>query len=125
MLLRLNIWFSLKGMQPGNLRYPYTVKSPVDKQIREFKGIDDVYDELILCSNQAEQEGYSIGEALYSQHFFFANSQELVCKEAQMTIQSYTYCKESGTPPYKSLDDTPAEFIDNWMVIREELNANK
>jgi|15BtaG_2_1085339.scaffolds.fasta_scaffold02145_6 hypothetical protein len=112
-------------MQPSNLVYPYTAKSPVDKQIREFKGINDVYDELIRCYDQAKQEGYPIGEALYTQHFFFANSQEFVSQDAQIMIQSYTYCKDSGTPPFRSLNETPADFIDNWGIIKEEINANQ
>ena len=40
-------------------------------------------------------------------------------------ITSYLYCTESNTPPFKSLQDTPANFIDDWMIISREISYIK
>ncbi len=81
--------------------------------------------ELERCYDEALEEGYSIGSALYHQHFFFANPQEFLNSNYQRIIKEYTYCKETGTPPFPSIKETPADYIDNFMIIKEEINAYK
>tara|TARA_B100000519_G_C14260544_1_gene447577 strand:- start:7063 stop:7341 length:279 start_codon:yes stop_codon:yes gene_type:complete len=81
-----------------------------------------VYEELERCYDEAVAEGYPIGTALYYQHFYFANSQDLLSSKYQRIIKEYSYCKDTNTPPYPSIQHTPASYIDNFMIIKEEIN---
>jgi hypothetical protein len=118
----MNVWFSAKGVQEGGFKFPYQAKSVVDGEMIDFNSIDDVYNELERAYDSALAEDYNGGEALYMEHFFFANSSDLICRDSQVLIKEYQYCKDSNTPPYPSLQDTPADFIDKWNIILEELN---
>tara|TARA_R100001594_G_scaffold65971_1_gene100308 strand:- start:1189 stop:1401 length:213 start_codon:yes stop_codon:yes gene_type:complete len=53
---------------------------------------------------------------------YFANNSDLIDTECQAMIKSYLYTKESSTPPFSSLQTTPASFIDDFMIVRDELN---
>ena len=72
------------------------------------------YDELIQKNTK------DIGETLYIEHFFFCNSYELLDKECQKRIKEYNFCKTFNTPPYPSLQETPADIIDDFIAIEEE-----
>lgn len=117
------MWFSVKGVQDGGYSFPYNARSPVNKRSKLFESIDDVHKELELAYNEATEKGFEIGEALYLQHFFFANSQDLVNSKAQDFIKQYQYCKDSGTPPFKTLQETPADYIDDWEIVKYEINC--
>jgi hypothetical protein len=131
--LRLNVWYSAKGVQEGNFVFPYDARSVVDGKTRTFRTISDVYNELERAYDGALSEDYNVGEALYMEHFFFANSSDLLNQESQNFIKEYQFCKDSNTPPYPSLQSTPANFIDKWEIVRDEIahiirqekNANK
>tara|TARA_R100000808_G_C2008385_1_gene62085 strand:- start:75 stop:329 length:255 start_codon:yes stop_codon:yes gene_type:complete len=77
------------------------------------------YDELI------ERNIDDIGENLYIEHFYFANTYELLEPEYQNIIKKYNYTKLSNTPPYPSLQQTPARLIDNFMIIDYEMKKIK
>jgi len=81
--------------------------------------------ELERCYDEAVSEGYPIGTALYHQHFFFANPNELLDSKSQRLIKEYSYCKETKTPPYPSIQETPASYIDDFMIIRDEIHEFK
>ena len=42
-----------------------------------------------------------------------------------MTISKYNFCKALNCPPYSSLDDTPANIVDDFMKIENEFNNYK
>ena len=116
----MNVWISAKGLQDDKFKFPYTAKT--SDGIKEFKDINDVDDELVRTAYDSEQQGYNVGEAVWYEHFYFCNTSDLIDRECQTLIKAYMYCTESGTSPYPSLQDTPAKFIDNWMIIRDEIN---
>lgn len=113
------MWISAKGVQDNKFKFPYKAKA--SSGIKEFKNVGDVEDELLAVAYESEKQGFSIGEAVWYEHFYFCNTSELIDKESQILIKSYLYCQESNTPPFVSLDKTPANFIDNWMIVRDEL----
>jgi hypothetical protein len=123
----LNVWYSIKGIKHDNygLEYPYKATSPSLRQTIEISSINDVYKELVRCYDEALQGGYKVGEALYSQHFFFTNPRNIVNNISQTRIKEFQYCKLTQTPPYSSISKTPALYIDDIMIINEEINANK
>ena len=55
------------------------------------------------CYNEAIERGYDVGESLYQQHFFFANSSQLFCEKSQNLIKKYIFCSSFNCPPYPSL----------------------
>ena len=91
-----------------------------------FRSMDDVYTELEACYDEIMEKNINaIGDTLYTEHFFFCNTSELLDEKCQQRIKEYTYCKTFSTPPYKSLQDTPANIIDEFMLIEKELNYLK
>jgi len=115
----LNVWISAKGLQDDKFTFPYKAKT--SDGIKEFKNMSDVEDELVRTAYESERQGFNIGEAVWLEHLYFCNTSDLVDTESQTLIKAYQYCTESGTPPYESLDKTPANFIDNWMIVRDEI----
>ena len=61
-----------------------------------------------------------MGEALYTQLFFFTNCELLVDAKYQKRIKEYLYCKTFNCPPYPTLQESPANIIDEFMIIDEE-----
>tara|TARA_Y100001973_G_C5184042_1_gene326707 strand:- start:1615 stop:2028 length:414 start_codon:yes stop_codon:yes gene_type:complete len=124
-LLRINVWISLNGLKNSaftGVSYPYTALCPSTRQKAEFKSISDVYDEIMKLSDEAEQKGFNVGEAIYTQSFFFADHSQLVDTNIQNRIKEYQYCKQFNCPPYPSLYETPANIIDDFFIIEEEIN---
>ena len=121
-VLRINVLYSLNGCSKGEFKYPYEAKSLTLNKNITFNSVEDVYLELERCYDEAVSEGYPIGAALYHQHFFFANSQDILDSYSQRIIKEYAYCKETNTPPFQSIQQTPANYIDNFMIIKEEIN---
>ena len=81
-----------------------------------------MYDEIIRLSDEAEQKGFNVGEAIYTQSFFFADHNLLLDEDCQSRITEYTFCKKFSCPPYPSLQDTPPIIIDDFLIIEQEHN---
>ena len=81
-----------------------------------------MYDEIIRLYDEAESKGFNLGEALYTQTFFFTDHALLLDNSIQNRIKEFTYCKQFSCPPYPSLQETPAIIIEQFSVIEQELN---
>ena len=91
-----------------------------------FTNMEDVYTELEACYDEIMQKNITaIGETLYTEHFYFCNTNDLLDQKVQKRIKEYTYCKTFNCPPYSSLHKTPAKVIDEFMLIEKELNYLK
>ena len=78
------------------------------------------------CYDEAIERGFDVGEALYNQHFFFADPEELYNPDCQNLIKKFVYCDTFNCPPYPSLQETPADLVDNFLLIKNEIKkANK
>tara|TARA_R110000824_G_scaffold57588_8_gene156548 strand:+ start:253 stop:561 length:309 start_codon:yes stop_codon:yes gene_type:complete len=86
-----------------------------------IESINDVYNELINCYDEI-QNFSETGEILYMEHFFFANTSELLDKKTQEDIKVYNYCKAFNCPPYPSIQETPAKELENFLLIDSEVN---
>ena len=115
----MNVWISAKGLQEDKFKFPYNAKT--SDGIKEFKDMNDVDNELVRTTYESEKQGFNVGEAVWYEHFYFCKTSDLIDRESQSLIKAYQYCTESNTSPYESLDKTPANFIDNWMIVRDEL----
>lgn len=79
-----------------------------------------------MCYDEIIQRNISeIGETLYTEHFFFCNTSEIVDYKYQQKIKEYTFCKSFNTAPYPSLSQTPAQTADDFMVIENEFKKMK
>ena len=79
-----------------------------------------------MCYDEIIQKNITnIGETLYTEHFFFCNTSELLDEKYQQRIKEYTYCKSFNTAPYNSLQETPAQIADDFMLIENELKQIK
>ena len=110
-----------KGAFTG-ISFPYVALCPSIRKKSEFKDISDVHGELIRLSDEAEQKGFNVGEAIYTQSFFFADHNLLLSEECQNRITEYSFCKKFSCPPYPSLKETPPNIIDDFLTIEEEFN---
>ena len=109
---------SLKGTGYNGFDYPYKALSPVDGKKKTFNNIEDVHGELLNCYEElVEKNVKNVSETIYIEHFYFANTSELLDAKIQQRIKEYNFCKAFSTPPYPSLNDTPAKVVDDFMEI--------
>ena len=73
------------------------------------------------CNQEAIERGFDVGEALYTQLFFFADPEHLDDIDAQNLIKKFVFCDTFNCPPYPSLEETPAELVDNFLLIKQEI----
>ena len=104
------------------MEFPYKALCASDRKYREFSSISDIYCELIRLYDIAKDKGFNLGEALYTQSFFFTNFDLIVDVKCQNRIKEYQFCKKFNCPPHPSLQSTPANIIDDFMIIDEEYN---
>ena len=124
-LLRINVWISYNGLIETaykDVPFPYKAISPRTNRKKVFKNIDDIYNEIVKLYEIAEEEGFSIGKALYSQCAFFCDYSLLLSLKHQNRIKEYNYCKAFSCSPYPSMMETPANMIDDFMTIEQEVN---
>ena len=106
----------------AGVSFPYVALCPSNRKKSEFGSITDVYDEVIRLYDEAEQKGFNVGEAIYTQSFYFADHALLIDQSVQNRIREYQFCKQFNCPPYPSLQITPAKIIEQFSVIEEEFN---
>ena len=82
-----------------------------------------MYDEIIRLYDEADTKGFNLGEALYTQIFYFADHALLVNNKMQNRIKEYQFCKQFSCPPYPSLQETPAKMLEEFSIIEQEFNA--
>tara|TARA_Y100000310_G_scaffold334462_1_gene414319 strand:+ start:2146 stop:2376 length:231 start_codon:yes stop_codon:yes gene_type:complete len=63
-----------------------------------------------------------VGESIYTQSFFFVDHEHLIDSNIQNRIKEFQFCKTFSCPPYPSFQETPAEIIDDFFIIEEEIN---
>ena len=108
----------LKGSGYNGFNYPYKATSPVDGKKKLFNNIDDVHGELLNCYEELKEKNVTnISETLYIEHFYFANTTDLLDSKIQQRIKEYNFCKAFSVPPFPSLNDTPAKVVDDFLEI--------
>ena len=110
-----------KGAYSG-ISFPYVALCPSTRKKAEFGSILDVYDEIIRLYEEADTKGFNVGEAIYTQSFFFADHELLLDSTMQDRIKEYQFCKQFSCPPYPSLQETPPNIIDDFTIIEQEIN---
>ena len=123
--MRINVWISFNGLQEGaftGVEFPYVALCPSNRRKSEFGSITDIYDEIIRLYEEADAKGFNVGEAIYTQSFYFSDHALLIDSNMQSRIKEFRFCKTFTCPPYPSLYETPAEIIDDFFIIEEEYN---
>lgn len=81
---------------------------------------------LVECYDKCVQEGVSgLGTAIYEYSRFFTSDNHIFDNKIQNTIKKYRYCKKFNCPPYLSLDITPIDTFDDFMIIDDEIEQSK
>mgnify|MGYP003137255906 FL=1 len=102
--------------------FPYDAMNPMSVRQQTFNSIDDVYIVLNECHDKCVEKGFSrLGEALYQQSLFIVNDVLLLDEDMQNLIKKYQFCKKFNAPPYPSLQDTPANIVESFMIIDDEI----
>ena len=123
--MRLNVWISLEGYKKtaySGFSFPYEALSPSNAKKKVFKGINDVYEEMMNIYEATKEIELSIGQSLYSSCAFFVDYSLLLDSKMQDRIKEYNYCKAFSCSPYPSMMETPANIIDDFMIIEQEVN---
>ena len=76
------------------------------------------------CHQEAIEKGYDIGEALYTQLFLFTDPVHIYDKDCQNLIKKYVFCDSFNCPPYPSLQQTPADLVDDFLLIKHEIKKS-
>ena len=114
---------TLQGSYSLPNKFPYDAMNPMTTKEQTFDSLEDVYQVLEECYDKCIKKGYSrLGEALYKQSLFIVNDVLLLDAKMQNQIKSYRYCKKFNCPPYPSLQETPIDTIDTFMIIDDEIN---
>ena len=104
--------------------FPYQAMNPMSVKEQTFNSIDDVHEVLIECYDKCVKKGVSEnGKALYQQSLFNCNDTMLLDNESQKLIKKYQFCKSFNCPPYPSLQDTPANIMESFMIIDQEIKG--
>ena len=116
---------SLNGLQGKYSlphEFPYDAINPMTAQTQTFNNIDDVYMVLNECYDKCVEKGFSrLGESLYQQSLFIVNDTLMLDENMQNLIKKYQFCKKFNAPPYPSLQDTPANIVESFMIIDDEI----
>ena len=116
----------LAQSHPNLDSFPYEATDPLSNKKVMFDEIEDVYNLLVECYDQCNKEGFkSMGNALYEYSRFFVNDKMIVDEKIQNTIKSYRYCKKFNCPPFPSLNETPVDIIDSFMIIDDEITQHQ
>ena len=122
----MNIWISAYGASPNRFgEFPYKAYSPSLQKTITFEDEQSIYDELDILADEAERQGWKVGESLYKQLRFFCNDELFLSNSIQNDIKKYHYSTISHTSPYASIDGTPATFIDKFLLIHSEIKYIK
>ena len=98
--------------------------NPMKVKEETFRSIQDIHNVLIECYDKCQEKGVSkIGKALYQQSLYICNDTMLLSKDAQQLIKKYQFCKSFNCPPYPSLQDTPANIMESFMIIEQEIKS--
>ena len=118
----LNVWFAVK--KPSNQvfkEFPYQALNPVTEEAVIIENKEQIYDILMQCYDEAVRRGFDVGEALYNQHFFFSDPSHHYDINCQNLIKKFIFCDTFNCPPYPSLQETPADLVDNFLLIKREI----
>ena len=116
----------LQQVQGHTNTFPYDAISPISGKKTTFNSMEDVHSLLIECYDECIEKGFNqVGNALYEQSLFFANDIMFVDDKIQSKIKSYRYCKKFNCPPYPSLNETPIDIIDSFMIIDDEITQHQ
>ena len=65
-------------------------------------------------------KGLPVGKSLYKSAILFADINQFIDDNIQRRIKEYLYCKQFNSAPYPTMEETPANIIDDFMIIDEE-----
>tara|TARA_R100001510_G_C7643998_1_gene201490 strand:+ start:543 stop:950 length:408 start_codon:yes stop_codon:yes gene_type:complete len=117
--------------KPAFDKYPYTTRSVlqgqgnitiIDKtQLKSY--IYQVYDEALGFKKN------SVSGAIldtFAQIPFFCNMETLLDTKFQGDLQRYSYCQDTGSPPYEGgFGSTPKIWIEKYFIIKGVINTHQ
>tara|TARA_Y100000401_G_scaffold117351_1_gene125762 strand:+ start:1584 stop:1964 length:381 start_codon:yes stop_codon:yes gene_type:complete len=99
--------------------FPYKARSLTLAKEIEFNSIEDVYEELRRCYDKSYNK-FPIGESLFVSHLFYSNPINFYDHRIQNKIKKVQYSLESNTPLYSTVQETPAQVVDEFLIYKNE-----
>ena len=105
--------------------FPYFAFKISEKKNAEFRCIEDVYKELEMLYDKNIGSDIEIGKSLYHQCLLFVDPKILADQGYQRRIKEYLYCDKFKTSLYPTMNETPCDIVDDFLIIAEEHTACK
>ena len=110
------VWIFCHGQAAPPFVFPYRIQSPItSKQIR-IESIDDVWAEI-----ESIDTPRSMGQEMFYLVPLFSRSEWLIDDWMWRMIEDYHLSKKFDLPLSHTLDDAPAEKLECFNIIENEL----
>lgn len=117
------MWFSQLGFPHITLNFPYKRQSPLTKEVKTYKNIDDVWEEVYLLLEKWQDNKFSLGRNLYFHLPLFANPKWIVDMEDNRYLVEYNLMKDFNIPLAQDLDSADARRIEIFEIINREIKS--
>lgn len=117
------VWFSQLGFPHCSLQFPYKRQSPITKQTKEYKNLEEVETELLELVETFDENKFTLGRNLYFYVPLFANARWFINEQSVQLLKEYNYVKNYRIPIAASLDEADSYKLEMFDVISNELAA--
>lgn len=94
-------------------------QSPISKKRKEFTSVNDIWNEIEEIADT--DHDYSIGQQLYYLLPLFANPFYIIQDKHFELINEYHYIMDYNIPLGKTLDETDANKLSMFTIIKNEM----
>ncbi len=120
--MRLATWISFFQIQSYKREFPYIAQSPTLVERIEYKGEDDLLEEVDRILAEPGTKKFGIGQSLYYQLPLFCDPDSLVPDWCWDMLADYNACKKFHIPLSNSLDNCSCWLLDCFNIIESEIN---
>jgi len=114
------VWCWLESIPDSPYSLPYTTQSPVDYKPKQFKSVEDIWNEIELL--EKENTKWTSGQNLYHIVPLFAPINLLLEGWMWDAIQEYQYQQWTHLG---ELDSASAQRLDYFNIIEKEIKASQ
>ena len=120
--MRVAVWFSFYGLSRFNKSLPYSAQSPTLVKRIEYKGENDLLEEVERILAEPGTQKYGAGQSLFYQLPLFCDPDSLVPDWCWDMLADYNACKKFHIPLSNSLDNCSCWLLDCFNIIESEIN---
>ncbi len=120
--MRVAVWFSFYGLSSFNKTLPYSAQSPTLVKRIEYKGENDLLEEVERILAEPGTKKYGAGQSLFYQLPLFCDPNSVIPEWCWSMLEDYNSCKKFNIPLANNLDEASAWMLDCFNTIETEIN---